>query len=60
MNTGDNPERLLAAALNAQAAGDQAPVGKPIVARLPVLRVLLFAVILGFLAGGIAGVLSLR
>lgn len=54
-----NPEQLLAAALNARAAGGKGPAPETITARLPVLRVLLFALVLGLLAGGIAGVLSL-
>jgi hypothetical protein len=59
VGTRDDPERLLAAALKARGVGEQAQAGEPGALRLPVLRVLLFAVILGVLAGGIAGVLSL-
>jgi H+/gluconate symporter-like permease len=69
-STGDNPERLLSAALRAQAVGGGTPDGPPAPPppvplaparprKLPVLRVLLFALILGLMAGSIAGVLSL-
>jgi hypothetical protein len=67
--TGDSPERLLSAALRAQAAGGGAPAAEqpalPLETvtpagprQLPVLRVLLFALVLGLLAGGIVGFLS--
>lgn len=59
VHSGDDPERLLAAALNARVGGEPTPAGGPAPRRLPVLRVLLFAVILGLVAGGIAGLLSL-
>jgi hypothetical protein len=68
--TGDNPERLLSAALRAQAAGGAVPAAEqpalpPAMVtptrprKLPVLRVLLYALVLGLLAGGIVGFLSL-
>ncbi|MFR9730464.1 hypothetical protein ACL03H_14665 [Saccharopolyspora sp. MS10] len=68
----DTPESVLSAALRAQAAGGQSgqvepgpppaplvPPGPPPRSRLPVGQVLLFAVVLGVLAGGLAGVLTL-
>ncbi|QUH05498.1 hypothetical protein HUO13_36170 [Saccharopolyspora erythraea] len=68
-----NPERLLSAALRAQAVGSPggtpaghgappAPGAPPPPAevrrRLPVARVLLFALVLGLFAGAVAGVFS--
>ncbi|GAA2815454.1 hypothetical protein [Saccharopolyspora taberi] len=64
---GQNPERLLSAALRAQAVGGQSPSPSPGPApasppparrKLPVVSVLIFAVVLGFAAGALAGVLS--
>ncbi|WP_019856249.1 hypothetical protein [Actinopolyspora mortivallis] len=60
------PERILSAALHAQAAGGaqptpeaQAPPAPEKPPRLPVLRVLLTALLLGILAGGLAGAITL-
>lgn len=70
MDTSGDPreqEQVLSAALRAQAAGSgapdpqsSAPAGPPPApnsrrARLPVVRVLLFAFVLGLLAGAIVG-----
>ncbi|WP_243790394.1 hypothetical protein [Saccharopolyspora gloriosae] len=71
----ETPENLLSAALRAQAVGGQpgnaaptpppptppppAPVRPPERRRLPVASVLVFAVLLGIAAGGLAGVLTL-
>ncbi|MGP4016757.1 hypothetical protein [Saccharopolyspora sp. 5N708] len=61
--TSPDPAHLLSAALRAQAGGSPGPAAPPQAApprkRLPVLGVLLFALLLGLLAGGIAGVLTL-
>ncbi|MCI2419619.1 hypothetical protein MOQ72_19415 [Saccharopolyspora sp. K220] len=61
--TRQDPANLLAAALRAQAGGSPGlavpPNAAPPRKRLPVLGVLLFAVLLGLLAGGIAGLLTL-
>lgn len=64
----ENPERLLSAALRAQAAGGSAPEPqapppaprpeRPEQPKLPVGQVLLFAMLLGLAAGSILGVLS--
>ena len=67
---GQNPERLLSAALRAQAVGSPgnepapgaglpaAPPPPPPRRRLPVFSVLVFALFLGLAAGAVAGVLS--
>lgn len=68
MDTSGDPreqEQVLSAALRAQAAGNgtpeprsSAPAGPPPTPgkhRLPVVRVLLFALVLGLLAGAIVG-----
>ena len=63
------PEQMLSAALRAQAAGNGTPEARPSApapppapgnhrARLPVVRVLLFALVLGVLAGAIVGTFS--
>lgn len=65
--SGEDPERLLSSALRAQASGNSNPVVgtgrgfRPTPSRpgLPVLQVLLFALVLGLVAGGLAGVISL-
>ncbi|NYH78958.1 uncharacterized protein involved in exopolysaccharide biosynthesis [Actinopolyspora biskrensis] len=67
--SGENepPERMLSAALHAQATGNAqpaspaapAPPRPPKPRRLPVLRVLLFALLLGIAAGAVVGVLTL-
>lgn len=75
MNTSDgrSPERLLSAALRAQAVGGLGPgeaegppeppgthrEGKPGAGRLPVGRVLLAALLLGLFAGAVAGWFSI-
>lgn len=69
--TGDDPERQLSSALRAQAAGNTGtapgtggafsagPRPAPSeTARLPVLRVLLFALVLGLVAGVVAGLIT--
>jgi hypothetical protein len=60
----DNPERLLSAALRAQATGGRgtvqpAPPPTAPARRLPVMPVLLFAILLGLVAGAIVGGLTL-
>lgn len=65
----ESPERLLSAALRAQATGGWGPPAHPASPpqpeptarprKLPVLRVLLFAVVLGLAAGSIVGGLTL-
>ncbi|MCX2728658.1 hypothetical protein OOZ19_00240 [Saccharopolyspora sp. NFXS83] len=67
----DTPENLLSAALRAQAVGGQPgnvappspqpppPARQPAPRGLPVGPVLLFALLLGIAAGGLAGVLTL-
>lgn len=70
MDTSGNPreqEQVLSAALRAQAAGNGTPEPPPSApadpppapgshrARLPVVQVLLFALVLGLLAGAIVG-----
>ncbi|RCW47086.1 hypothetical protein DFQ14_101430 [Halopolyspora algeriensis] len=68
--TGDDPERQLSSALRAQAAGNTGPGAEagatssggappPRPARLPVLRLLLSALVLGLVAGALAGIVSL-
>lgn len=75
MNSSDNeaPERLLSAALRAQAVGGASPgdarpaeptgsgkpSGKSGAGRLPVFRVLFAVLVLGLLAGAVAGYFSL-
>ncbi|ASU80555.1 hypothetical protein CDG81_22325 [Actinopolyspora erythraea] len=67
-----DPERMLSAALRAQATGNatpetrEAPGSEPPrrsersePRRLPVLGVLLYALLLGIVVGGVAGVVSL-
>lgn len=73
-STGDDPERQLSSALRAQAASNANPdigtgaisadgaarasaLSRP--ARLPVLRVLLFALVLGLIAGALGGVVTI-
>lgn len=66
---GRNPEQMLSAALRAQAAGGGVPQAagttgeRPVeanrAAKLPVARVLLAVLILGALAGALAGVMSM-
>ncbi|MEV0053942.1 hypothetical protein AB0H34_26010 [Saccharopolyspora shandongensis] len=61
--TRPDPAHLLSAALRAQAGGSPGTTPQPPPApprkRLPVVGVLLFALIVGLLAGSIAGVLTL-
>ncbi|QGK71800.1 hypothetical protein GIY23_21815 [Allosaccharopolyspora coralli] len=64
MGSGESPERLLSAALRAQASGGT-PTARPgatqVTAhrRLPVLPIIVFAAALGLVAGVVVGVLSL-
>ncbi|QIZ35119.1 hypothetical protein [Saccharopolyspora sp. ASAGF58] len=65
--TRPDPAHLLSAALRAQAGGSPGPAAPPASPippapprkRLPVIGVLLFALVLGLLAGGIVGALTL-
>lgn len=62
--TRPDPAHLLSAALRAQAGGSPGPAAPPAPPapprkRLPVVGVLLFALVLGLLAGGIVGALTL-
>ncbi|MGW3469252.1 hypothetical protein ACWDKQ_12455 [Saccharopolyspora sp. NPDC000995] len=59
--TRPDPAHLLSAALRAQAGGSPGPAAPPAPPRkrLPVVGVLLFALVLGLLAGGIMGALTL-
>ena len=65
MASGESPERLLSAALRAQATSGGLPTVSPTAPtprarrRFPVLGVLLFAVVLGLTAGVVVGLLSL-
>ncbi|GAA0506603.1 hypothetical protein GCM10011581_41950 [Saccharopolyspora subtropica] len=61
--TAPDPSHLLSAALRAQANGSPGAAPPPPPAprrrRLPVVGVLVFAVVLGLLAGAVGGVLTL-
>jgi hypothetical protein len=59
--TRPDPAHLLSAALRAQAGGSSGAATPPVAARkrLPVVGVLVFAVLLGLLAGVLAGLITL-